>query len=46
MEIENSENVFSVFITHNSKIRELSDENRVMVVPNGLLAMSPTIFEL
>ena len=30
MEIENSQNVFSVSITHNSKIRELSDENRVM----------------
>ena len=30
MEIENNQNVFSVFITHNSKIRELSDGNRVM----------------
>ena len=30
MEIENSQNVFSVSITHNSKIRELSDGNRVM----------------
>ena len=30
MEIENSQTLFSVFITHNSKIRELSDENRVM----------------
>ena len=30
METENSQNVFSVSITHNSKIRELSDENRVM----------------
>ena len=46
METENSENVFSVSITHNSKIREVSDGNRVMVVPNGLLAMVPTIFEL
>ena len=46
METENSENVFSVSITHNSKIREVSDGNRVMVVPNGLLAMGPTIFEL
>ena len=27
METENSQNVFSVFITHNSKIRELSDGN-------------------
>ena len=27
METENSQNVFSVSITHNSKIRELSDRN-------------------
>ena len=31
METENKQNVFSVFITHNSKIRELSDENRVII---------------
>ena len=30
METENSQKLFSVFITHNSKIRELSDGNRVM----------------
>ena len=30
METENNQNVFSVSITHNSKIRELSDENKVM----------------
>ena len=30
METENSLWLFSVFITHNSKIRELSDGNRVM----------------
>ena len=30
METENSQNVFSISITHNSKIRELSDGNRVM----------------
>ena len=30
METENSQNVFLVFITHNLKIRELSDRNRVM----------------
>ena len=30
METENSQNVFSVSITHNSKIRELSDGNRVI----------------
>ena len=36
MEIENSQNVFSVSITHNSKIRELSDGNRVIVPPRTL----------
>ena len=46
METKNIWNVFSVSITHNSKIKELSDGNRVMVVPNGLLAIDPTIFEL
>ena len=46
MEIENSQNVFLVSITHNSKIRELSDGNRVMDFPNNLFAMGPTIFEL
>ena len=30
METENSQKLFSVSITHNSKIRELSDENKVM----------------
>ena len=30
METENSQNMFSVFITHNSKIRELNDGSRVM----------------
>ena len=30
METENNQNVFSVSITHNSKIRELSDGNRFM----------------
>ena len=46
IETENSQNVFSVSITHNSKIRELSDGNRVMDFPNNLFAMGPTIFEL
>ena len=32
METKNSQNVFSVSITHNSKIRELSDGNRVMEI--------------
>ena len=32
METENSQNVFSVSITHNSKIRELSDGNRIMEI--------------
>ena len=31
MEIENSQKLFLVSITHNSKIRELSDGNRVIV---------------
>ena len=30
METKNSQNVFSVSITHNSKIKELSDGNRVI----------------
>ena len=30
METENSQKLFSVSITHNSKIKELSDGNRVM----------------
>ena len=30
METENNFWLFSVFVTHNSKIRELNDENRVM----------------
>ena len=30
METENGQNVFSVSITHNSKIRELSDENIII----------------
>ena len=32
METENSQNVFSVSITHNSKVRKLSDRNRVMEI--------------
>ena len=32
METENSQNVFLVSITHNSKIRELSDGNRTMEI--------------
>ena len=36
----------SLSITHNSKIRELSDGNRVIVWPNNLFAMGPIIFEL
>ena len=46
METENSQNVFSIFIIYNSKIKKLSDENRVMDFPNNLFAMGPTIFEL
>ena len=32
METENSQNMFSISITHNSKIRKLSDRNRVMEI--------------
>ena len=32
METENSQKLFSVSITHNSKIRELSDGNRIMEI--------------
>ena len=46
MKTENNQNVFLVFITHNSKIRELNDGNRVMDFPNNLFAIGPTIFEL
>ena len=35
METENSQKLFSISITHNSKIRELSDENRVIVWSYG-----------
>ena len=41
METENSQNVFSVFITHNSKIRELSDRNRVIVYQTTFLSWVP-----
>ena len=41
IETENRQNVFSVSITHNSKIRELSDRNRVMDFPNKLFVMVP-----
>ena len=46
METENSQNVFSISITYNSKIRKLSDGNRVMDFPNNLFTMGLTIFEL
>ena len=46
MKTENSQKLFSVSITHNSKIRELSDGNRVIVWPNNLFTIGPTIFEL
>ena len=41
MEIENSQNVFLVSITHNSKIRELSDGNRVIVCQTTFLLWVP-----
>ena len=37
METENNQNMFLVFITHNSKIRELSDGNRVIVCQTTFL---------
>ena len=43
METENSQNEFSISITHNSKIRELSDRNRVMETE---LSYSQTDIEL
>ena len=42
MEIENNLRLFSVSITHNSKIRELNDGNRVIVFQTTfLLWVSP-----
>ena len=43
METENSQKVFSVSITHNSKIRELSDENKKL--KTELWLAKPTFFE-
>ena len=43
METKNRQNVFSVSITHNSKIRELSDGNRVM---KTVLSFGQTTFLL
>ena len=37
MKTENSQKLFSVSITHNSKIRELSDGNRVIVCQTNFL---------
>ena len=53
METENSQNMFSVSITHNSKIRKLSDENKKLKTKLWLakqifffrIEMGPTIFE-
>ena len=53
METKNSQKVFSVFITHNSKIRELCDENKKLETELWLakqtfffrIEMGPTIFE-
>ena len=41
METENSQKLFSVSITHNSKIRELSDGNRVIVCQTNFLLWVP-----
>ena len=44
IETENSQKVFSVSITHNSKIRELSDENKKL--KTELWLAKPTFFEI
>ena len=41
METENSQKLFLVSITHNSKIRELSDGNRVIVCQTNFLLWVP-----
>ena len=41
METENSQKLFSVSITYNSKIRELSDGNRVIVCQTNFLLWVP-----
>ena len=41
MKTENSQNVFSVSITYNSKIRELSNGNRVIVCQTIFLSWVP-----
>ena len=41
METENSQKLFSVSITHNSKIRELSDGNRIIVCQTNFLLWVP-----
>ena len=41
MKTENSQKLFSVSITHNSKIRELSDGNRVIVCQTNFLLWVP-----
>ena len=42
METENSQKLFSVSITHNSKIRELSNGNRVIVCQTTFLLWVPS----
>ena len=41
MKTENTQNVFSISITHNSKIRELNDGNRVIVCQTTFLSLVP-----
>ena len=41
METENNQNVFSISITHNSKIRELSYGNKVMTSQTTFLLWIP-----
>ena len=50
METKNNQKLFSVSITHNLKIRELSDGTELWKqsyhLPNNLFDIGPTIFEL
>ena len=41
MKTENTQNVFSISITHNSKIKELNDGNRVMTTQTTFLLWVP-----
>ena len=44
METKNSQKLFSVSITHNSKIRELSDGYKIIVCQTTFLLWVPSFF--